>query len=135
MEDGPHLSESEWTRLWAHTLTLEERRRITAAVKSDELLHDPRDAVLAAELARRMRAGRRPAAWLVWGNAGLGLLVAALLIYRWPEVRWLDLLLLALPLLNLANIVISRRAHPGAARLLKYEQESLQRSRDVPQTP
>lgn len=135
MPDEPHVSESEWTRLWAHTLSQDERRRITAAVKSDELLVDPRDALLAAEVARRVRSGRRPPAWLLWANLGLGLLVAGLLIYRWPEVRWLHLALLAVPLINLANITISRRGHPDAASLMRYEEQSLQRYRDVSDTP
>ena len=127
--DEAHVSESEWTRLWAHTLTLQERRRITAAVKKDELLDDPRDALLAAELARRTRHARQAPTWLVWGNVGLGLTAAVLLIYRWPEVRWVNVLLLVVPLLNLANIVISRRDRPATARLLRYEQESVQRGR------
>lgn len=131
MAEERHLSESEWTRLWAHTLSLQDRRRITAAVRNHQLLDKPRDALLAAELARRMRSDRRPASWLVWGNVGLGLLLAALLVYRWPDVKWLDLLLLAVPLINLANIAISRRASPTTARLARYEKESLQRSSDA----
>lgn len=135
MAEERHLSESEWTRLWPHTLSLRERRRITAAVRNHQLLDEPRDALVAAELARRMRSARRPASWLVWGNVGLGLLVAALLIYRWPEVKWLDLLLVAVPLINLANIAINRRASPASARLLRYEEESLQRSSGVRRRP
>ncbi len=130
MADEPHVSESEWTRLWAHTLSSQDRRRISRAVKNGEVLEDSREALLAAELARRMRVGKRPAGWLVWANVGLAAGIATLLIFRWPEVRWLDILLLAVPLLNLGNIALSRRGRARLTALRQYEQQSLEVVRD-----
>jgi hypothetical protein len=73
-----------------------------------------------------MRVGQRPAGWLVWVNVGLVAAIALLLLSRCPEVRWLDILLLLIPLINLGNIALGRRERPRLTALRQYEQRSLE---------
>lgn len=129
MHDEGHVSEAEWTRLWAHTLSAEDRRRITAAVKGGHVLDDPHEALLAAELARRMRTPRPRTTWLLWANALLGLLIAAQLVTKWPDLDWTDLLLPAIVAINVVNILSSGRRRPTDAALQAVEQGNLVRSR------
>ena len=105
----PHVGENEWTRLWEHTPGDADRRRITAAVRAGEVLDDPTEALLAAELARHMHAPRRASVALVWANLALWVTVATALGVGWPWVRWAEWALVVLVEAHTVGVVMSRR--------------------------
>jgi len=127
MEEGPHVDESSWTRLWEHTLTVKDRRRISRAVKQGAVLQDPTEALLAAELARRMRRPRRPPLFLLWANLAMGTFLILVALFRWPDMDWVHGLLIAVFALNALAVEVGRRASPKRPELLDVEQQNLAR--------
>ena len=119
-EAEPHVDEDEWTRLWEHTLHGADRRRITEAVKAGAVLEDRTEALLAAELARRMRpAFPRTTRVLIWINTAGFLVSVGLFASQWPGVAWHDFLLPLLFFLNGANAVWTVRSHGRRRQMLE----------------
>lgn len=126
----PHVSDLQWSRLWHLTLAASDRRRITEAVQAGQVLDDPHEARLAAELARQLltEKRRRPPLWLVRGWSVLALLLIVLLLWSEDVPTWRDFLVPAVFALNGLIWSMARRSAPNTELLEQAEQRNLARS-------
>ncbi len=115
-DEDAHLSEAAWTRLWDHTLAGADRRRVTAAVRRGEVLEDPTEALVAAELARRWQNTRRPPVVVIWLYVAAAVLLLIVYLSQRPAERPSFTPFLALLLLTNAAAAAFMRRSEAARR-------------------